>query len=131
MVKRIWVASAVSALCTSREALWRSIDALHAHLDTYDLKVWSILREWDTCAASVKELEEVLAAEESTDKEAEMREEKVCYNAKRGAARQEVVDKEDKDGGKGEGESESDEEDNEPVHGPGLLAKAQGKHPAK
>ena len=73
----------------------------------------------------------MLAAEESTDEEAEMREEKVRYNAKRGAARQEVVDKEDKDGGEGEGESESDEEDNEPIHGPGLLAKAQGKHPAK
>ena len=43
----------------------------------YDLKVWSILHEWDTCMVSVKELEEVLVAEESTDEEAEMRKEKV------------------------------------------------------
>ena len=63
-------------LCTSREALQRSIDALRACLNTYDLEVWSILREWDTCAVSVKELEEVLAAEESTDEEVEMRKEK-------------------------------------------------------
>ena len=42
-----------------------------------------------------------------------------------------MVEDEDKDGGKGDGESESDEEDDEPVRGPGLLVKAQGKHPAK
>ena len=82
--------------------------------------------------ALVKELEEVLAVEESTDEEAEMREEKVHYDAKRVVtARQEVMEEEDKDGGKGEGESESDKEDDEPVRGPVLLAKVQGKHPAK
>ena len=114
----------------SREALRRSIDVLHAHLDMYDLEVWSILREWDTCVVSVRELEEVLAAEESTDKEVEMREEKVHYGVKRVVmARQEVV--EDKDGGEGKGESESDEEDNEPIRGPVLSAKTQGKRPAK
>ena len=43
---------------------------LRAHLDTYDLEMWSIIRERETCAASVKELEEVLVAEESTDEEA-------------------------------------------------------------
>ena len=79
---------------------------------------------------SVKELEEVLVAEESTDEEAEMREEKVHYDAKRVVTvRQEVV--EDKDGGEGEDESESDEEDDEPVCGPVLSAKAQGKRPVK
>ena len=77
-------------------------------------------------------MEEVLAAEESTDDEAEMRKEKEQYDAKRiVTSRQEVVEEEDKDGGEGEGESESDEEDDEPVRGPGLSAKAQGKHPAK
>ena len=71
-----------------------------------------------------------MAAEESTDKEAEMREEKVHYDAKRVVmARQEVV--EDKDGGKGKDESESDEEDDEPIRGPVLSAKVQGKRPAK
>ena len=78
--------------------------------------------------ASVKELEEVLAVEELTDEEAEMREEKVHYDAKGVVtARQEVEEEEDKDGGKGEGESESDEEDDEPV----LSVKVQGKHPVK
>ena len=84
------------------------------------------------CTALVKELEEVLAAEELTDEEVEMREEKVRYNAKRVMmARQEVMEEEDKDGGEGKGESELDEEDDEPIHGPVLLVKAQGKHPAK
>ena len=83
VLTRVRAASAVGALCTSREAFRRSIDALRARLDTYDLEIWSILRERETCAASVKELEEVLAAEESTDEEEEMREEKVRYDAKR------------------------------------------------
>ena len=132
VLKRVQVASTVGALCTSREAFRRSIDALHARLDTYDLEIWSILRERDTCAASVKELEEVLAAEELTDEEAEMREEKARYDAKRAVtSRREVVEEEDKDGGESDGESELDEEDDKPVRGPGLLAKAQGKHPAK
>ena len=37
------------------------------------------------CMASVKELEEVLQAEELMDKEAELRQEKEQYNAKRRA----------------------------------------------
>ena len=130
VLKCVRAASAVGALCTSREAFWQSIDVLRARLDTYDLEIWSILHERETCAASVKELEEVLAAEESTNEEAEMREEKARYDAKRVVtARQEVM--EDKDGGEGEDESESDEEDDEPVRGPVLSAKAQGKRPAK
>ena len=76
-------------------------------------------------------MEEVLAAEESTDEEAEMRKEKARYDAKRAVmSRREVVE-EDKDGGESDGESESDEEDDEPVRGPVLSAKAQGKRPAK
>ena len=81
---------------------------------------------------SVKELEEVLVAEESTDNEAEMRNEKERYDAKRVVtSRQEVVEEEDKDGGEGDGESELDEEDDQPVRGPGLSAKVQGKRPVK
>ena len=80
MVKCIQVASAVGVLCTSQEALHQSINALRAWLDTYDLEVWSILHERDICVALVKELEE------STDEEAEMREEKVHYDVKRGMA---------------------------------------------
>ena len=130
VLKCIQAASAISTLCTSWEALRWSINALRARLDTYDLEVWSILREREMYVALVKELEEVLAAEESTDKEVEMREEKVCYDVKRVVtARQEVM--EDKDGSKGEDESELDEEEDEPVRGPVLSAQAQGKHPAK
>ena len=76
VLKWVWAASAVGALCTSREALRWSINTLRAHLDTYNLEVWSILHEWDTCMASVKVLEEVLVLEESMDNEAEMRKEK-------------------------------------------------------
>ena len=111
---------------------------LHARLDTYDLELWSILREWDTCAASVKELEEVLVAEESTDEEVELGKEKARYDARRGAmTRQEVIIKERRDEGEseGEGEDEEDEEDDEdedkPVRSSGLSAKAKGKCLAK
>ena len=79
MVKCVWAASAVGVLFTSQEALRQSINALCAQLDMYNLEVWSILREWDTCAASVEELEEVLAAE--------MGKEKAQYDVKRSVAR--------------------------------------------
>ena len=58
---------------------------MRARLDMYDLEFWSILHELDTCTASVKELEEVLAAEELTDEEAELGKEKVRYDVRRGA----------------------------------------------
>ena len=77
MVKCVWAAKALSALCTSQEGLHHSIDTIHAHLKTYNLEVWLILHEWDTCVASVRELEEVLAEDE------EMVREKVQYDAKR------------------------------------------------
>ena len=85
---------------------------------------------------SVKELEEVLAAEESMDEEAEMRKEKERYNMRRGAGIwQEVVVEEHRDEGEGEGEDEEDEEEDEdedePVHSSGLSAKVKGKRPAK
>ena len=81
---------------------------------------------------SVKEVEEVLAAEESMDKEEEMAQEKAWYEAKRAVmVRQKVVEEENKDGGEGKGESKSEEEEDKPVHWFGLLAKAQGKCPAK
>ena len=54
-----------------------------------------ILCEWDTCGASVKELEE------SMNEEAEMREEKERYNTRRGAVtQQEVIIEECRDEGK-------------------------------
>ena len=77
----------------------------------------------------------MLAAEESTDEEAEMRDEKSRYDAKRVVTtRQEVVE-EDKDGYEGESEDEEDEDEDEdedePVRSSRLSAKAKGKHLAK
>ena len=122
----------------SREALHHSINVLCAHLDMYNLEVWSISCEWDTCPASVKELEEVLVVEESMDEETEMRQEKVRYNVKRVMTVKENVGmekgigvEEEKDMGLGEGESELEEKEDEPIHGFGLLVKARGKHPVK
>ena len=136
IVKQVWAASAIGALCMSWDALQHGIDTLYAQLDTYNLEVWSILHEWETCMASVKELEEVLEAEESMDEEVELRQEKVQYDVKRSAAvRQEVVVEEPKDEGEGEGEDEEDEEEDEDEDKPmcfsGLSVKAKGKCPAK
>ena len=90
------------------------------------------------CAVSVKELEEVLVAEELTDEETEMRQEKVQYDAKRAMMVKENVGmekgvgvEEEEDVGKGEGESKLEEEEDEPMCGFGLSVKAQGKHPVK
>ena len=86
--------------------------------------------------ASVKELEEVLAAAESTDGEAELWKEKARYDVRRGATtRQEVIIKERRDESEGEGKDEEDEEEDEdedePVRSSELSAKAKGKRPVK
>ena len=84
----------------------------------------------------VKELEEVLVAEESTNNEVEMRKEKACYNAKRVVMEKENMGmemgkgvEEEEDMGEGKGGSELDED--EPVHLLGLSAKVKGKQPTK
>ena len=79
------------------------------------------------CVVSVKELEEALEAEESMDKEVELRQEKVWYNVNRSQVGHLKVITEGED----EGESRLEEEHNEPMHCFGLLAKAQGKCPTK
>ena len=81
-------------------------------------------------------MEEVLAAAESMDEEAELWKEKVRYDARRGmTTQQEVVVEERRDESDGEGEDEEDEEEDEdkdePVCSSGLSAKAKGKRPAK
>ena len=133
IIKQVRAASAIGALCTSQEALQCGIDALRSWLDTYNLEVWSILHEQETCVASVKELEEVLAAEESMDEEAELGKEKARYDAKRATTvRQKVVEEEEEDGGEDEGESEGvkeDEDKDEPMRSSRLLVKA--KEPTK
>ena len=74
---------------------------------------------------SVKELEQVLAVEESMEEEAEMRKEKAHYDAKRAVTvRQKVAGEENEDGGEGEGMSQSEEEEDEPICGFRLSAKA-------
>ena len=120
----------LSVHCAPREK--PCIDALCSHLETYDMEVWLIVCELDMCVASVKELEEALVVEEWMDKEAEMVQEKVRYDAKMGqTVQQEVIVKEDHDEGEGEGRSESEEDKDEPVRRFRLSAKAQGKCPAK
>ena len=84
----------------------------------------------------MKELEEVLVAEESTDEEVELGKEKARYDARRGSmTRQEVVVEECKDESKGKSKDEEDEEEDEdkdePMRSSGLYAKAKGKRPAK
>ena len=88
------------------------------------------------CMALVKELEDMLAAEESTDDEVEMRKEKEWYNVRRGAGiQQEVIVEEHRDEGEGDGEDEEDkeedEDEDEPMRLSGLSVKAKGKCPAK
>ena len=46
-----------------------SIDTLHWHLEAYDTEMDSICLEKAACEASVKELEEALKGELSTNKE--------------------------------------------------------------
>ena len=128
VIKCVQAASAVGTLCTSHKGLHHSIDALCSHLETYNLEMWSIIHGQDTCTASVKELEEVLAEEMSTDEDEEVAWEMAWYEAKRAVTvRQKVVEEEDEDGGEGEGDGKLDEEDDEPVRGPALSAKVQGK----
>ena len=84
----------------------------------------------------VKELEEVLAVEESTYEEAELVKEKARYNVKRAATvRQNVVEEEGEDGGEDEGKSEGvkeeDEDKDEPVCSSGLSVKAKRKQPVR
>ena len=95
----------------------------------YDIEVWSIHHEWDTCAVLVKELEEALVAEGLIDEEAEMVQEKALYEAKRAVVvQQEVAVEEDQGEGESGGDEEGDEDEDEPVCSSGLLAKAKWKH---
>ena len=124
LVKHSQATATVGEVCLSHQGLCQSINALRAHLETYNAEVWSILHEQDTCA--------VLAVEESTDEEAEMAQEKACYKATRSQVvhPKVVVDEgEEEDEGEGEGKGDKDEYDNEnkPMCSSGLLVKAKEK----
>ena len=87
----------------TRDGLRRGIDSLRCRLESYDMELSSIIRERETCEASVKELEEALAAEASTDEEEALAEERLRDKVKRRlAARQRGEESE-------EGEDEEDE----------------------
>ena len=132
MIKQVQAVSAAGELCMSCEGLHQSINTLRAHLNTYNVEVWLILRKRETCVASVKELEEALVVEESTDEEMELRQEKVWYDVKRSqVACLKVVAKGEEEEDKDEGESGSEEEEDEPICHFRLLAKAKGKQPVK
>ena len=119
-----------------RDGLRHSIDALRCRLESYDMELWSILCEQETCKASVRELEEALAAEASTDEEEELVQERArdevvrrlaaCQRGKVEESEEEHEEDQEQD------EEEGDEEDEDELEGSSrLLAKARGKCPAK
>ena len=93
-------------------------------------------REQEMCEASVRELEEALAAEPSTDEEEELareraRDEVVRWLAARQMGKVEESE-EDHEEEQEPDEEEGDEEDEDELEGSsGLSAKARGKRPAK
>ena len=93
--------------------------------------MWSIIRERETCEASVKELEEALEAEPSTDEEEELARERARDEVvRRLAARQKgkVEESEEEE----EEQEEEEEEDEDELEGSSRLsAKARGKRPTK
>ena len=108
-----------------------SIDALRCCLESYDGKLWSILHEQETCEASVRELEEVLAAAAALmDKEEELAQERVRDEVKRQlATHQRATVEESKEE---DGEEKGDKDDEDELDGSsGLSAKVRGKQPAK
>ena len=66
-----------------------------------------------------------------TDEEVEITQEKVCYDAKRGAVVQQEVAVEDQDEGKSKGDEEEEEDEDKPVCLSGLSVKVKEKHPTK
>ena len=83
IVKCIKSPSAMGDLFHMREGLCCGIDALHCCLKSYNTELWSIKWEQATCEELVKELEEALEAEVSTDKEEELALERARDEAKR------------------------------------------------
>ena len=115
----------------TREGLHHGINALPCHLELYDAELWSIIQEQATCEESVKQLEEALEAEPSTDEEEELARERVRDEAKRRLA---VPQRGRVEESKGEEEEEEDgdEENEDELEGSSRLsAKARGKRPAK
>ena len=74
MGKRIREAISTGTLFRTRGGIRRSLDTLRWRLEAYDTEMKSIRLERATCEASVKELEEVLKGELSTDEEEMARE---------------------------------------------------------
>ena len=75
--------STTGKLFHMQEGLHCGINALCCHLESYDVKLWSIICEWEMCEALVRELEEALAAEVLTDEEEELAQERVRDEVKR------------------------------------------------
>ena len=130
VVKRIKSASAAGELFHTREGLHHGIDALRCRLESYNVELWSIIRERAMCEESVRQLEEALEAEPSTDEEEELARERARDEAKRRlAARQRgrvEASEEEK-----EEEEEEEEDELEGSSGLSARARARGKRPAK
>ena len=74
MGKRIREAISTGTLFRTRGGIRRSLDTLRWRLEAYDSEMKSIRLERAACEASVKELEEALKGELSTDEEEMARE---------------------------------------------------------
>ena len=124
--------SAAGELFHTREGLHRGIDALRCCLESYDAEMWSIIRERETCKASVKELEEALEAEPLMDEEEELARERARDEATRQLAARQREKVEESEEEKEEEEEEADAGDEDELEdSSGLSAKARGKRPAK
>ena len=125
--------SAAGELFHTRDGLCHGIDALCCCLESYDVELWSIIHEREMCEALVRELEEALVAEPSTDKEEELARERARDEVVRWlAARQTGKVEESEEEHEEEDEEEDNEEDEDELEGSsGLSAKERGKRPAK
>ena len=129
----------MGGLFHTREGLRHGIDVLCCRLESYDVELWSIIRERATCEESVKQLEEVLEAELSTDEEEELAWERARDEVKRRlAARQrgrveasEEEEEEEEEEDEDEEEEDNEEDEDELEGSSGLLAKVRGKRPTK
>ena len=115
-----------------REGLHHRINTLHCRLESYDAEMWSTIREWETCEASVKELEEALEAEPSTDEEEELAWERARDEATRWLAVRQRGRVEESEEEEEEEEEEADAGDEDKLEGSsGLSVKVRGKCPVK
>ena len=125
----------MGTLFRTRGGIRRSIDTLHWRIESHDTEIGVILRERDACEEGLRQLEEALDAQMSTDEE-EMVQEQAEDKARRTRGLRQrdwaVEEDEDEDEDELEEEDEDEDEDEDELLGSfGLSAKARGKRPAR